>query len=227
MLERQGVRKSELCALLYANELPASELPDEHTDERDLLFALDPAGLGSRLVRRLSSEGIAADAAVVAAPTDADDAAADGATAAAAVAATASPAAAATAGAAGTADAPESAVAPAVTPVTIAAASIDLFHTTWEAHCLDGQPLDAAASQPWGNPALATLAGSRVVGLSVSSGTPPAAPEADADGECDDADDALGEDSQLAFAVARPLLLSNILYTEGLPVWQPDTKREF
>ena len=72
-----------------------------------------------------------------------------------------------------------------------------------------------------------TLAGSRVVGLSVSSETPPAAPEVDADGECDDADDALGEDSQLAFAVARPLLLSNILYTEGLPVWQPDTKREF
>ena len=224
VLERQGVRKSELCALLYANELPARELPDECTDERDLFFALDPAELGSRLVRRLSSEGIADDA-VGTAPTDAATAATDGATAAAAVAATASPA--ATAGAAGTADAPESAVAPAVTPVTIAAASIDLFHTTWEVHCLDGQPLDAGASQPWGNPALVTLAGSRAVGLSVSSETPPAAPEADADGECDDTDDALGEDSQLAFAVARPLLLSNILYTEGLPVWQPDTKREF
>ena len=220
MLERQGVRKSELCALLYANELPASELPDECTDERDLFFALDPPELGSRLVRRLLAEAVATTPADAA---DADaDADADGVTAADAVAATASPA------ATGTADAPESAVVPVVTPVAIAAAtSIELFHTTWEAHSLDGQPLDAAASQSWGNPALVTLWGSRVAGLSVSSEMPPVAPEADADGECDDADDALGEDSQLAFAAARPSLLSNILYTEGLPVWQPDTKREF
>ena len=221
MLERQGVRKSELCALLYANELPASELPDEHTDERDLFFALDAADLGSRLVRRLLSEAVVTTPAA----DDADDADdADGATAADADAVAAT----ATAGAAGTADVPvESAVAPVVTPVAIAAASIELFHTTWAAHCLDGQPLDAAASQPWGNPALVTLWGSRVAGLSVISETPPAAPEVDADGECDDADDALGGDSQLAFAAARPSLLSNILYTEGLPVWQPDTKREF